>query len=74
MSKARNIFEGWAKSLAIKLENASPEVKERHKKCMECPFLHKWSYSKTAGLCKKCGCMFPQLVYASKKKCPEGKW
>jgi len=78
----KNIKDGWLnyiKSLADKrlLEpEFREEVDKRAELCTNCPELRIFNFTSKAarGKCKKCGCMYPALIFAPQKKCPIGKW
>ena len=79
----KDIREGWLNYMKRAIgrrslgENLSVEVEKRAKICSECPYLKIISKSNNRifwGLCKRCGCVFPALVYSPSKSCPENKW
>ena len=83
MSKIRNIAEGWFNYIkARKPKGLTAEqeaiANQRAQICQGCPFLQ--ARTNKAGRvisryrCGKCGCAFPMMVYAPRKKCPIGKW
>ena len=84
MGKLRNITEGWLNFIKSKKpKGISPELdamaEQRIRICEQCPFLQSKPYKvggKTLAKyrCGKCGCAFPMMVYAPKKKCPINKW
>lgn len=78
----KDIKDGWLnyiKSL-INKKSLGPEfskvVDERAQICTSCPELRITNMKKDSvrGACKKCGCMYPALIFAPGKKCPIGKW
>jgi len=78
----KDIKEGWLnyiKSLISK-KTLDPEfskvVSKRASICTTCPYLVMTRLTKDAvyGKCKKCGCIYPAMIFAAGKKCPIGKW
>ena len=84
MRKLRNITEGWLNFIKSKKpKGISAELdamaEQRIRVCEQCPFLqHKgvtvMGKAVSKFRCGKCGCAFPMMVYAPKKKCPINKW
>jgi transposase-like protein len=84
VSKVRNIAEGWLNFVRSKRpKGISIELAEMANKraeiCKSCPFLQQRPITVLGKKvskyrCGKCGCAFPMMVYASRKKCPIGKW
>ena len=83
--KLKDIREGWmnyfrsvsdSKNLPIEIKRMSEERAETCKTCPELKPLLKGVKigGPIKGRCGKCGCAFPQLVFAPGKKCPLGKW
>jgi len=83
MGLLQNIKDGWLNYIksSISKKSLSPalqtEVERRAKICTDCPELKLLSKNITGpirGRCKKCGCVFPALIFAPGKRCPIGKW
>jgi len=81
VSKLENIRDGWFNYIksAINKKSLSSEFQEEAEKrasiCTGCPELTVVaSKGPLRGRCKKCGCTFPAMIYAPKKRCPIGKW
>lgn len=88
MSKLKNIFEGWSKSLG--LVEVSEENKELARKrveiCIECPHAkEQWLKKFIDGIlqndvqgsgigCGKCGCPVNEKALVVDEKCPDGRW
>ena len=78
----KDIKDGWLnyiKSLINKrsLDPAfASEVDKRASICTSCPELRivKITPDAVKGKCKKCGCLYPALIFAPGKNCPIGKW
>lgn len=79
----KDIKEGWFNYIkSIMSRKKLPEdiqkmVEERSKICGTCPELHMTTIAggvPIRGRCRKCGCIFPAMVFAPNKKCPIGKW
>ena len=80
----RDIKEGWLNFIMIKMLNKKnvPDhlvkyIDDRFVKCIKCPFLKNKPGKKSKisiTYCGKCGCVFPALILAYRKKCPIGKW
>lgn len=78
----KDIKDGWLNYIKSMINKKSldpkfsKEVDRRAGICSNCPELRITSISKDAikGRCKKCGCMYPALIFAPGKKCPIGKW
>ena len=79
----KNIKDGWLNYITSimsrkKLPPAIQQMAEdRAKICGDCPELHMVTRSDgvpVRGRCKKCGCIFPAMVFAPGKRCPLGKW
>lgn len=82
--KLLNIAEGWINFIKSKKPRGiNPDLEkmamERASICESCPFLKKQAVTVMGKpvskyKCGKCGCAFPMMVYAPRKKCPIGKW
>jgi len=79
----KDIREGWINYIRsiVSKRNLSPEFQEMVERriniCSVCPELNitmRTSIIPGATRCKKCGCVFPAMVYARGKRCPIGKW
>ncbi|MBK23557.1 MAG: hypothetical protein CME70_06080 [Halobacteriovorax sp.] len=80
----RNIAEGWINFIKSKKpKGLPPEIEEmsikRAEICKACPFLRSQPVTVMGKKisryrCGKCGCAFPAMVYAPRKKCPIDKW
>jgi hypothetical protein len=79
----KDINEGWLNYIKRSIDRRHFDqdlkivVEKRADICTACPHLRVISRSKNRlfwGMCKKCACVFPAIVYAKSKKCPEGKW
>jgi len=75
--------EGWLNFIKRSINRKSldskfrKEVEKRVEICSACPMLKVISKSNGRlhwGMCRKCGCVFPALVYSKSKSCPEEKW
>ena len=74
----RDIKDGWYNLVKMAFGGkVPPEVmevaEERYAVCLECPHLKEIRGSKIRR-CVQCGCAFPAVVWAPRKKCPIGKW
>lgn len=83
MGLLKNIKDGWFNYIlnSINKRSLSPKLKiaveERAKICVACPELiitSKVNSNMPKGKCKKCGCSFPAMIFAPRKRCPIGKW
>ena len=75
--KIKDIKEGWWNYIKSQIsETLSSEIKELAEKriiiCKSCLYLKQSRKNKY--ICCLCGCSFPAIVYAPKKRCPDGKW
>ena len=79
----KNIKDGWLNYIkSIMNRRKLPQdiqdmVDHRSKICAACPELHMVTRADgipIRGRCKKCGCVFPAMVFAPGKRCPIGKW
>jgi hypothetical protein len=79
----KNIKEGWINYIkrSIDRKSLTPELREKVESraaiCNQCPYLKVISKSNNRlfwGMCRKCGCVFPAIIYAESKKCPLDKW
>ena len=79
----KDIKDGWfnyMKSIMSR-RKMPPDIQQmvetRSAICGTCPELHMVKRADGAairGRCRKCGCIFPAMVFAPGKKCPIGKW
>ena len=77
IQKIKNIKDGWINLIRSKIPNHLPDVvkemaQERINICQDC--MHLKRSVKNRYICCLCGCSFPAIVYAPKKRCPDGKW
>ena len=80
----KQFAEGWLNytKAVVSPDSLPPEAKEkaehRSKICKACPEFHSLTQGDSKGpikgLCKKCGCAFPAMVYSIGKDCPLNKW
>ena len=78
----KNIKDGWFNFMksCISRRSLDPEltrlVEKRSKICSECPNLEVITRRGfvARAKCGKCRCLFPMVVYAKEKKCPDGRW
>jgi len=79
----KNIKDGWLNYITSMMSRRKlpPDIKEmaesRAKICGDCPELHLVTRTDgvpVRGRCRKCGCIFPAMVFAPGKRCPLGKW
>ena len=80
----RDIREGWFNYMQSTVDrifkrNGFPDdfkesVKERIAICKSCPELKLHKTRILGSRCNQCGCAFPAMAYAKKKKCPIGSW
>ena len=66
-------------SYYLEIKKPTPElerhVKDRLKICLDCEHLSEKSFlNKSVHFCDKCKCVFPALIFAYKKKCPDDRW
>lgn len=81
-----NIKDGWMNYILHKIssrrlpEDVKKEAIRRSKICFKCDKLivkrkkDLFGSEKKVFKCNACGCSFPAMVYAMKKKCAIGKW
>ena len=81
MGTLNNIKDGWFNYIksAINKKSLPPkfqaEAEKRAEICTACPELVVIANrGPVRGKCKKCGCAFPAMIYAPKKRCPIRKW
>jgi hypothetical protein len=78
----KDIRDGWFNYIKSNFHkhSFSPEfqakVDARSKICRDCPELLviPIDLEIIKGMCQKCRCVFPALIFAPNKKCPLGKW
>ncbi len=80
----RDIKDSWVNQMMSKLlkrrapsQDIQNHLEDRSKICLECPHLKGHNLIKSTGVvryCEKCSCLFPSLIFAYRKACPEGKW
>ena len=83
MGLLKNIKDGWFNYIKSSMNRRSlspefqKEVEKRAEICSNCPELKLISSKGSGpiqGKCRKCGCVFPPLIFAPGKRCPIGKW
>ncbi len=83
MGLLQNIKDGWLNYIksSISKKSLAPElhaeIEKRADICSKCPelkLISKNPIGPAKGRCRKCGCIFPALIFAPKKLCPIGKW
>jgi len=86
MSKAREIFDGWAAYLELMKDTVSEKIaEERATICGSCPFavegnlikilMKDETHKQIQGYkCSKCGCPLSTKVRSITSQCPENKW
>jgi hypothetical protein len=78
----KDIREGWYNYLKMGFNKKSiapeflKEVEKRANICKDCPELYTIPIDLeiVKGMCQKCKCVFPALIFAPNKQCPLGKW
>jgi len=59
------------------LKETELHLENRFETCLACPHMCTRSIPKAnliIRFCDKCKCLFPSLIFAYKKKCPDGRW
>ena len=78
----KNIKDGWLNYIRTLVNKRSldpkfkDEIDKRAQVCGDCPELMIRNFSSTLlkGKCRRCGCSYPALIFAPRKRCPIGKW